>query len=138
MIGDHALDALTEAIENEDDLDSYRSGAMTMTEAFERGICNHRGFPYLPGGGASTPRLPRRFYGCRHCGKQLLKWRKTDYGWRLHERNGRMHVCDDHPGVTCRHCGTTQLWWGDGPVDGRWRLHEGADVHECGGAGGER
>jgi hypothetical protein len=30
---------------------------------------------------------------CRYCGAYDLWWKQTNYGWRLHEEDGTLHVC---------------------------------------------
>lgn len=32
---------------------------------------------------------------CNRCGQGGLHWKETARGWRLHEHNGRMHVCEE-------------------------------------------
>jgi len=42
--------------------------------------------------GPSGPSIPR----CKYCGKPDLFWERTSSGWRLHEKDKRIHFCPEY------------------------------------------
>jgi hypothetical protein len=51
---------------------------------------------------------PRHTARCKFCGQRRLRWKQTKRGWRLVDRKGWLHVCQeyvDHEGGEERRSG---------------------------------
>lgn len=48
-----------------------------------------------PDGGTFARRPPFSRW-CNYCGKSHLDWKQTDFGWRLIDKTGEIHSCDQY------------------------------------------
>ena len=87
-MGDMADFAVDQVMDEEDARTNYRTGHMTIEEAYERGFVNELG------GDLGTEGLRTRT--CRCCGKTGLRWGKVEDKWRLFE-GATLHRCPVAP-----------------------------------------
>ena len=85
-MGDMADMVLQDIFDSEDAISDYRRGAMTIEEAYERGIIDELGADL-------TPIVTRT---CRCCGKTGLRWDKFELKWRLFD-GASLHRCPKVP-----------------------------------------
>lgn len=64
-----------------------------MADAWDDALfgATFHGFGYRGEGYAPRPLC------CKVCGARMASWRETEKGWRLIDRNGRLHDCRSAP-----------------------------------------
>lgn len=94
-MGDMADFALEQVMDAEDDRFEYRMGRMSDALAYDLGIIDEcGGYSHPPM--FSTPRAAAHNKKCRYCGKVGLQWKNVESGWRLAERDGTVHCCEQY------------------------------------------
>lgn len=87
-MGDHADDAMNDAMDWEDARTDYVTGSSTFDEAYDAGVIDEYGVIYKP--------VPSKSLGtCRYCHKPNLEWRDTQWGKRLFD-DGKPHTCPEY------------------------------------------
>jgi hypothetical protein len=97
-MSDMAGFALEHVMDAEYDRFEYRMGRMSDARAYELGVIDERGgYNHPPMFSPTTLNTSRT---CKHCGKSGLRWANQGSGWRLQERDGALHQCEQY--ARCR------------------------------------